>query len=142
MCPTRAVISVLLLAASLAGASAQIRCLRIEASGFATARGHAVLRLYRPGDDVPRAPALALRASIADGGARFCVDVPPGDYAAVVFHDQNDNGEVDHNVLGLPSEPLGFSGGYRMGLTSGMPSFDKLKFRFTTGMAPVRITVK
>ena len=35
-----------------------------------------------------------------------------GIYAAVVFHDENDNGEIDHNALHFPAEPLGFTGGF------------------------------
>lgn len=33
----------------------------------------------------------------------------PGRYAIAVFHDENDNGRVDTNFLGLPAEGFGFS---------------------------------
>jgi uncharacterized protein (DUF2141 family) len=36
-------------------------------------------------------------------------DVPPGRYAAQVFHDRNANGKVDRGLFGIPSEPMGFS---------------------------------
>lgn len=36
-------------------------------------------------------------------------DVPPGRYAAQVFHDRNGNGKVDRALFGIPTEPLGFS---------------------------------
>lgn len=36
-------------------------------------------------------------------------DLPLGRYAVAVFHDQNDNGILDVNALGIPSEPYGFS---------------------------------
>jgi uncharacterized protein (DUF2141 family) len=36
-------------------------------------------------------------------------NVPPGRYAAVAYHDQNANHELDLNVLGMPREPFGFS---------------------------------
>jgi uncharacterized protein (DUF2141 family) len=36
-------------------------------------------------------------------------DVPPGRYAAQVFHDRNNNGKVDRALFGIPTEPLGFS---------------------------------
>jgi uncharacterized protein (DUF2141 family) len=36
-------------------------------------------------------------------------DVPPGRYAAQVFHDRNSNGKVDRALFGIPTEPLGFS---------------------------------
>lgn len=36
-------------------------------------------------------------------------DVPPGRYAAQVFHDRNSNGKVDRALFGIPKEPIGFS---------------------------------
>ena len=35
--------------------------------------------------------------------------VPPGDYAAQAFHDENDNGRVDRALFGVPREGVGFS---------------------------------
>jgi uncharacterized protein (DUF2141 family) len=36
-------------------------------------------------------------------------EVPVGDYALKVFHDEDADGALDTNVLGIPSEPYGFS---------------------------------
>ena len=36
-------------------------------------------------------------------------DVPPGDYAAQAFHDENGNGRVDRALFGVPREGVGFS---------------------------------
>ena len=36
-------------------------------------------------------------------------DLPPGRYAVNAFHDENDNGELDTNLVGIPSEGYGFS---------------------------------
>ena len=36
-------------------------------------------------------------------------DLPFGTYAIKIFHDENDNGELDTNFLGIPSENYGFS---------------------------------
>ena len=35
--------------------------------------------------------------------------LPFGSYAVALFHDLNNNGELDRNVLGIPSEPFAFS---------------------------------
>lgn len=35
--------------------------------------------------------------------------VPPGDYGAQAFHDENNNDKVDQNFLGIPKEGVGFS---------------------------------
>ncbi len=36
-------------------------------------------------------------------------DLPPGSYAVQVMHDENDNGKLDSNFIGIPSEGYGFS---------------------------------
>ena len=35
--------------------------------------------------------------------------LPPGRYAIQAYLDENDNGKVDRNRLGIPKEPVGFS---------------------------------
>ena len=69
-------------------------------------------------------------------------DLAYGPYAMVVFHDENDNGTLDHNVLRLPAEPLGFSKGFKLSLFSGMPNFEKLRFDFTVDSMPLEIVVQ
>jgi len=36
-------------------------------------------------------------------------DIPPGTYALAVIHDENSNGTLDTNWLGVPTEGYGFS---------------------------------
>ncbi len=47
--------------------------------------------------------------------------IPDGQYAVSVIHDENENGELDTNWVGIPKEPFGFSK-KTMG-TFGPPSF-------------------
>jgi uncharacterized protein (DUF2141 family) len=119
-----------------AAAGANAATLHVAASGFQHARGHAIARLYRPGDNVLHAPWRQARAEIHGGRADLVFsELAFGDYAVVVLHDGNDNGEVDHNFLGLPTEPLGFSNGFKLGLFSGKPTFEKLRFTFSSKAA-------
>lgn len=104
--------------------------LTIHATGFAHARGHAVAKLFATGDNVLGTGRWQMSSSIYGGAAMFRFEaLPAGSYAVVVFHDENDNGVIDHGLLG-PSEPLGFSGGFRLSLVSGRPDFERLKFDF------------
>jgi uncharacterized protein (DUF2141 family) len=48
-----------------------------------------------------------------------------GDYAVSVIHDENENGELDSNMMGIPKEGFAF-GNNAMG-AFGPPSFDKAK---------------
>jgi uncharacterized protein (DUF2141 family) len=52
-------------------------------------------------------------------------NLKPGNYAASVIHDENENGDLDKNMIGIPSEGFGF-GNDAMG-TFGPPSFDESK---------------
>ena len=49
------------------------------------------------------------------------MDIPPGNYAIAVIHDENMNGKLDTNWLGIPAEGYGFSRDAR-GLL-GAPAF-------------------
>ncbi len=52
-------------------------------------------------------------------------NIPAGTYALVVFLDDNGNGFLDKNFIGIPREPIGFSNQYR---PKGPPSFKRAKF--------------
>ena len=56
-------------------------------------------------------------------------NLPAGAYAISIFHDENDNGELDTNFMGIPKEGFAF-GNNAMG-TFGPPSFDKSKVELT-----------
>ena len=66
-----------------------------------------------------RVPASAVRRS----GAMISLgDFAPGRYALFAMHDANDNGDLDRNLLGIPTEGYGFSNGAAG--TVGPPSFE------------------
>ena len=116
--------------------------LTIHTSGFVRARGHAVAKLFAPGDNVLKPGRWQLARTIEGGAAVFnFTAVPAGRYAVVVFHDQNDNLEIDHGLLG-PSEPLGFSGGFVLSLLSGRPDFEQLAFDFKPPAQALQVRVK
>jgi uncharacterized protein (DUF2141 family) len=55
-------------------------------------------------------------------------DIPPGRYALAVVHDENMNGKLDTNHLGIPTEGYGFSNDVK-GLL-GPPSFAAASFAY------------
>jgi len=54
------------------------------------------------------------------------------EYAVAVFHDENNNGKLDRNFLGIPTEAYGFSNNTKA--LFGPPIFDKAKFFLKTDM--------
>jgi uncharacterized protein (DUF2141 family) len=67
-------------------------------------------------------------------------DVSYGDYGVAVFHDENSNGKMDKNVLGVPLEPYGFSNNVR--ITFGPPKWEKCKLTVKGSTTEVSIEVK
>jgi len=118
--------------------------LEVEVTGFEHDRGRVVAKLFRRGDGAPKGPGYKrLVQGIHKRRAKLAFrDVPHGTYALFLFHDENDNGTVDHNLLGIPAEPLGFSGGFKLSLFSGVPDFDDLKFEFSAKSRPLSIVVE
>ena len=55
-------------------------------------------------------------------------DIPPGTYALAVIHDENMNGKIDADWLGIPKEGYGFSNDVKALL--GTPSFSAASFKY------------
>ncbi len=55
-------------------------------------------------------------------------DIPPGRYALAVVHDENMNGKLDTNWMGIPTEGYGFSNDAKALL--GAPSFSAASFLY------------
>jgi uncharacterized protein (DUF2141 family) len=67
-------------------------------------------------------------------------DIPPGTYAMAVVHDENMNGKLDMNRLGIPTEGYGFSKDAR-GLL-GAPSFDAASFPYNGQNLDLTMTLR
>lgn len=52
--------------------------------------------------------------------------LPSGTYALALFHDENRNGKLDKNFLGIPKEPIAFSNARLR--TFGPPKFEDCRF--------------
>ena len=76
---------------------------------------------------------------ISEGAQRLRIetDLPPGTYAASVYEDLNGNEKLDHNLIGIPKEPVGVSG--KPSDRFGPPRFDDCSFRL--GHTPKTITI-
>lgn len=54
------------------------------------------------------------------------LDLPPGEYALAICHDEDGNGTCNQNILGIPREGFGFSRNFRPKLKA--PKFENIKF--------------
>lgn len=86
--------------------------------------------------------AMRLAAMKIRDRAGHCdfVDVPPGTYALVVLHDENMNGRVDYNWLGIPREGYGFSNDATG--TLGAPTFKQAAFVYDGRRLDLTVTLR
>lgn len=92
-----------------------------------------------PGDFL-RSATNIMMLKIKDSRARCDFeDIPPGRYALAVIHDENMNGRLDMNRLGIPTEGYGFSNDARAFL--GAPSFDAASFAYDGRNAALTISL-
>src|SRR5512143_833098 len=89
-------------------------------------------------NDPNRFAAVALRANAAKKSAVVFTNLDPGQYAIILFHDENGNGKLYTNALGVPTEPYGFSNNVRGFLSP--PTFEKAVMQINSDKA-VRIVL-
>ncbi len=67
------------------------------------------------------------------------LDIAPGTYALAVIHDENMNGELDTNWLGVPKEGYGFSSDAEASMSA--PSFEAASFQYDGQELDLTITL-
>lgn len=67
-------------------------------------------------------------------------NLPYGEYAIKTFHDENTDGELNKNILGMPTERYGFSNNARG--TLGPATWEDAKFKFDSGSDTLMIQIK
>jgi uncharacterized protein (DUF2141 family) len=131
-----------LFASALAAAalSATATELSFQIAGIEGAEGQLLVALYDEGGFLKTAfKSVRLKP---DGGtaAGTFGDVAPGVYAAVAFHDENGNGKVDFNPVGIPVERMGFSNDAKV--LMGPPSFAASKFDVEGAAKSIAFTLR
>lgn len=89
--------------------AAQALDLTVVVTGARSAKGQVRAAVY---DKAEGWTKTMLRGEAVAAGERVTLvfrQLPAGTYAVAVYHDENGNGRLDANVIGLPTEPYGFS---------------------------------
>jgi uncharacterized protein (DUF2141 family) len=124
-------ISVSCLAALMGFTSQKPVKLIIRASGFKSDNGKLQVQIFNREDGYPGKPEKAFRkytGVIKSGSAEVVInDLPQGEYAISLLHDENDNKKADTNWLGIPKEGLGASNNAKGSF--GPPAYEDAKFK-------------
>lgn len=131
--------------ALLASLPTQAATLSIDISNFQNQVGSANVAIYADkkswlDEDLAIARKSVVVADCIDEGGVVSVEfeLDAGDYAVAVHHDDNDNGKMDTNFIGIPKEPVGLSNG-------AVPKFGPPKYKdavFPMGEDGAAITIK
>jgi uncharacterized protein (DUF2141 family) len=109
----------------------------VNVNGLRSPKGNVVVCLWRQQEkDFPvcssKAAFQSLSVKPTDTTASVTFQaVPPGEYAISAFLDENTNGTLDRNFMGMPKEPIGLSNmspNRSQPQGRSRPSFDKSKF--------------
>ena len=129
--------------------------LRVTIDGVASSSGTLMVGLYDSEDhfrsaianaanlgllnDRSRLVGIAMRAVAGTQSVVF-TNLKPGTYGIIVFHDENDNGKLDENSWGVPTEGYGFSNNAEGFLAA--PSFQDAAVILDSPDRAIAITLK
>lgn len=127
----------LALTATLAGAATPALAgdLTVELTG-AQARPGKVYSTLSTRETLFREGGRQTMTDAADGVVTVTfTDVPPGDYAFMAYHDENEDGRMQMTPDGMPAEGWALSNSEQL---MGPPTFDVMKFTVPADGATVR----
>ena len=136
-----ALVGLFLLSTALAS-SAVPAGLHTPVKGVRSAKGRVGCLLFGSADGFPGDQKKARQRVLgvmADGAAVCKFDVPPGRYAIVAMHDENANGKLDTNLVGMPTEGYGASRGAHGAFG---PKYEDARFDYAGGSLAMPITLK
>lgn len=103
--------------------------------------GKVRVALFDSEDTFPDKAAIGKVVSLSDKHATVVFeDIKPGRYAVAVIHDENGNGELDTNAIGIPLEGFGF-GNNAMGMF-GPPSFKRASIAVEKGTVTQKLRMR
>ena len=131
--------------AATTGASAFAANLTVTVDNITEDEGVLRIAVYEAANWLDGDPAKVLAGTVYDVTERqgdepvvVNLEVEPGEYAAVVYHDVNENRVFDKNLLGIPKEPYAFSQGFKK---RRRPDFEDCKFVVREDGAAINLTL-
>ena len=114
----------------------------LNITNLRSAKGNIIVKVFNTQqgfkDSKPVAQFKFDKKSVAKGVLNVKCTLKPGTYGLALLDDENANGEMDNNFVGMPKEGFGFSDYYHTGMSR--PVLDD--FKITVKEEPVRTTMK
>jgi len=128
-----------------AAGTAQAADLTVTVENLQSDEGQVLLGLFESAASFPKqvARGQSVGAAQRDAGGKVRVvfaGLAPGNYAVSAFHDRDNSGKLNANMMGIPTEPYGFSG--KPAGRMGPPAFNDAAIEVPAAGAAIIIEVK
>ena len=110
---------------------AQNSTLTVSITGIKNNSGKLTAELYNSKGRFLKTAFKTVVSDIKSNSATInFIAIPKGEYTVMVYHDENTNGKLDKNFIGMPKEPVACSNNAKGFM--GPPKYDDVKFTFST----------
>ncbi|WP_348824496.1 DUF2141 domain-containing protein [Flavobacterium aestuarii] len=118
--------------------SAQNSSLTVNISALKNNNGLLTAEIYNSKNKFLKSPYKKEASTIKSNTASITfTDIPKGEYTVMVYHDENKNGKLDKNFIGMPKEPVACSNNAKGFM--GPPKYEDAKF---TVSADTKMNIK
>ncbi len=117
--------------------------MKITISNIKSTKGNMMVAIFNANQQFPGDVAVLSKVEPVIHIGKMTIyidDLPFGEYAISIYHDENSNKILDSNLFKMPTEPYGFSNNARGRF--GPPSFEDAKINFNNGQREFSITLK
>ena len=95
--------------------------LEIEITNIRNTKGYIILSFYKDQisfeeESNPFLKKVYSKSKVINGSLNIKIDLPEGRYGIAILDDENSDGEMKYNMIGMPKEGYGFSNYIHKGL--------------------------
>jgi uncharacterized protein (DUF2141 family) len=128
----------------LASSFAKAQDTQVKVTGIRSGKGTIILNVFKDNDtydkEQPYKKFVFDKKTLTNGTLVVNCDLAPGTYGITLVDDENGNGKIDKNFIGIPKEGFGFSNFFMEKMKK--PSFDDFKVDLKAHNTKVDIKVK
>ncbi|WP_163411539.1 DUF2141 domain-containing protein [Flavobacterium ajazii] len=116
----------------------------VKISGIRSEKGQIILNVFKNSEDYEQEKVFKKlifeKKTVDNGSMKINFNIEPGIYGITLIDDENKNGELNKNLIGIPKEGFGFSDFFMEKMKK--PVFDDFKVTIKNPNNKITIKVK
>ncbi|QNL51648.1 DUF2141 domain-containing protein [Olivibacter sp. SDN3] len=124
---------------ALSGTALSAQTVNIQVSDIKSSNGQILLAVFKNEEsfksEKPEFRQVFKKSTLKDGKMQLSIELPEGSYGITVVDDENSNGKLDKNMVGIPKEGVAFSNFYLSGMKK--PKFGDFSFQLAKPSAQI-----